>query len=731
MTSGAGAGRGVHLVPGAGSAIRDEVVPPPRGERALLAARPARLARVPDRRCATWASASSTPKRPLGRSRDRARPARARTVATRSATSAPSSASPTSSASRPSVRPRPAHQRRAHLLRHPRARRLGPELPAGPLPAQQPGDAADAPPSPSRSRATPARRSTTRRRATSISSAPRSAPCSTPRAPSSSSRSTTRARSTSATAPTTRTTTRTRSRSTAPSSGRSTGRWSSSWPSTMGDPRGPRGLRPGDAQRVPQSPDRHDGGDEERRFATLVAARPASTRRRPRTSRGTWTGRSSTSTCWRRRSSASRPGALGRGHRRAAHHPQPPPPGQGATPLAPPASPARSDLVGLDYYQVATPESRTIIARRTTELAVRTEGLGLPAFACELGAGFPPFFPPISERDSAFVALAALAYGLRGFNVYMAVERDRWIGAPIDPHGRPRPFAAFWRKLSAALTRTSFFTLTRRAPVRILTPRTERRLARVMHAFGPITGAFFSVAGKGARESVSEEDLGLGYPLGIASDSFARTFEAALEARGVPFACIGGEDRDVSLDGAQWIVCPTSGGLQPRPSSAAWQRRRPRGVARHHRPAQARSSTAPTAPLAGAARPRAPPPASTAPACPSSSRTTPPPPTPPSPTPSPTSACPPGPATPTASSPPSTRTGPAAPASSSSSTPARATWSPTSHRAAIRAVPRRRPARRRRVRDRARRPRGADDAPHRAHAGSIRTARVSKRTPSA
>jgi beta-galactosidase len=239
------------------------------------------------------------------------------------------------------------------------------------------------------------------------------------------------------------------------------------------------------------------------------------------------------------------------------------PPGQEATPLNAARVTRAVDLVGLDYYQVASPSSRAIVARRTTELAVRTESLGLPAFACEMGAGFPPFFPPILERDSAFIALCALAYGLRGFNVYMAVERDRWIGAPIDPHGRPRPFAAFWRKLTAALARTSFSTLTRRAPVRILTPRSERRLARVMHAFGPITGAFFSVAGKGARESVSEQDLGLGYPLGIASDSFARTFEAAVEARGVPFACVGGEDRDVSLDGARWIVCSTSGGINP------------------------------------------------------------------------------------------------------------------------------------------------------------------------
>lgn len=239
------------------------------------------------------------------------------------------------------------------------------------------------------------------------------------------------------------------------------------------------------------------------------------------------------------------------------------PPGQEATPLNAARVTRAVDLVGLDYYQVASPESRTIVARRTSELAVRTEALGLPAFACEMGAGFPPFFPPIVEKDSAFIALAALAYGLRGFNVYMAVERDRWIGAPIDPRGRARPFAAFWRKLSEALDHTSFFTLRRAAPVRVLTPRSERRLARVMHAFGPITGAFFSVVGKGARESVSEQDLGLGYPLGIEADSFARTVEAALEARGVPFAYVGGEDRDVSLDGARWIVCATSGGLNP------------------------------------------------------------------------------------------------------------------------------------------------------------------------
>lgn len=239
------------------------------------------------------------------------------------------------------------------------------------------------------------------------------------------------------------------------------------------------------------------------------------------------------------------------------------PPGQDATPLNAAKVTRVVDLVGLDYYHAASPTSRAIIARRTTELSVRSEALSVPAFACEMGAGFPPFFPPLDERDGAFTVLTALAYGLRGFNLYMAVERDRWIGAPIDCHGRARPYATFWRKLMEALTSVQFHELRFRAPVRIVIPRTERRLSRVMHAFGPLSGAFFSVVGAGARERCVEDELGTSAPLAIEADTFVRAFEQALEARGVPFAVIGGEDRDVAFEDARWLICATSGALSP------------------------------------------------------------------------------------------------------------------------------------------------------------------------
>ncbi len=240
------------------------------------------------------------------------------------------------------------------------------------------------------------------------------------------------------------------------------------------------------------------------------------------------------------------------------------PPGQESTPLnAAHFHRGAVDLIGLDYYDRASPRSRASIMRRTTELAVRTEGREQPAFAAEMGAGFPPFFPPLDERDSAFTVLTALAYGLRGFNIYMVVERDRWIGAPIDPRGRERPFAQFYRKLNAALDTVQLHRLHRRTPVRIVTPRNERRIARVTHAFGPVSSAFFSIAGAGARDACLEDDLGFGGPPAIEIDTFVRAVEHALEARGVPFAHVGGEDEGDALIGARWVVCATSGGLSP------------------------------------------------------------------------------------------------------------------------------------------------------------------------
>ncbi|HXN32891.1 MAG TPA: beta-galactosidase [Polyangiaceae bacterium] len=236
--------------------------------------------------------------------------------------------------------------------------------------------------------------------------------------------------------------------------------------------------------------------------------------------------------------------------------------GESATPLNP-GRMAAIDLIGLDYYHRATPGEHWAILRRTTELACRCEGRERPAYGAEVGAGFPPFFAPLDERDSMYTLMCAMAYGLRGFSLYMAVERDRWIGAPIDPHGRPRAVAAQYARLMAAIQRTKLHTLRRRAPVRLVVPRALRRLARATHAFGPLTPALFHVLGAGWRESVLERDFGRGASPAMAAEAYLRAFERALHSRGVPFAHAGGETVEHSTRGAEWIVCTSAGGLKP------------------------------------------------------------------------------------------------------------------------------------------------------------------------
>ena len=238
--------------------------------------------------------------------------------------------------------------------------------------------------------------------------------------------------------------------------------------------------------------------------------------------------------------------------------------GHEATPLSAAHLGRAVDLVGLDYYHRATPTERILLERRTTEFATRGDGLDKPSFGCEMGAGFPPYFFPIPEEvDNQFNVLAALAYGLRGFNIYMAVDRDRWIGAPIDRHGRPAPSAPFWGRLCRALREVRFHELFRRAPVRIVNSSLKRRLNRALHAFSPATPALFAVLGSGSHETCYEDDFGLGGRVASEVDAFIEAFEQELSARGVAFAHVDSETAAPSLIGARWIICPTAGGIEP------------------------------------------------------------------------------------------------------------------------------------------------------------------------
>ncbi|MEZ4221385.1 MAG: beta-galactosidase [Polyangiaceae bacterium] len=241
---------------------------------------------------------------------------------------------------------------------------------------------------------------------------------------------------------------------------------------------------------------------------------------------------------------------------------------EGVTPLDPARLGKVVELVGQDYYHGASAPSRLEIARRTSELRTRADQARTPAFACELGAGFPPFFPPLTPEDQSFTTLCALAYGLNALSAYMAVDRDRWIGAPIDMRGKLRDTSAWWQSLLAAVERVQLRELSRQVAVQIVVPRSLRRLTRVCHAFGPLSAALFQVVGGGAPEACFEDDLGALGPVAIDTERFLRRLESKLEAARIPYGLASAECLKSAARSGGWTIVLCSSALEPKLAAA-------------------------------------------------------------------------------------------------------------------------------------------------------------------
>ncbi|HEY6081603.1 MAG TPA: beta-galactosidase [Polyangiaceae bacterium] len=237
------------------------------------------------------------------------------------------------------------------------------------------------------------------------------------------------------------------------------------------------------------------------------------------------------------------------------------PMGESATPLDPARLGKVVECLGMDYYHVASEHSADAIIRRTSEVASRADAFDYPAFAIELAAGFPPFFPPLTEQDNRFAALACLAAGIRGFNLYMAVERDRWIGSPIDRFGKPRPSFEFWQRLNEAVLRTRLPELSRVADVCVIVPRSLHRLERMLHAFGPMSAAAFDVMGLGAYDSCFEQG-----PFASSlfeAETFLRALLTELSQQGIAYRLAGNDAAASALGQSRFGFVTAAGGLEP------------------------------------------------------------------------------------------------------------------------------------------------------------------------
>jgi len=208
--------------------------------------------------------------------------------------------------------------------------------------------------------------------------------------------------------------------------------------------------------------------------------------------------------------------------------------------------------VGIDAY---TPRHEF---RELRQRAIAAAGNAAPIpIAFEVGVGFFPWFPPLDagddparERDHL---LSLLAVGIRGFNLFMAVERDRYYGAAIDQAGRLEPHAAWIRTLVATLVEVDWPELRRAAAIAVVDTRADARFGQatcVIDPMTPVVGELLGLGPGGAAELGTD-------PAAVTQRRWRAALTRALDVAHVPYTIVDESASADELAERRAVIVPT------------------------------------------------------------------------------------------------------------------------------------------------------------------------------
>ncbi len=229
----------------------------------------------------------------------------------------------------------------------------------------------------------------------------------------------------------------------------------------------------------------------------------------------------------------------------------------------PPGSLGLSDLRGLQHsiggpvgFDAYTPRAEFRELRRR---AVQVASVASPVpIAFEVGIGFFPWFPPLDakedptrERDHL---LTLLAGGMRGFNLYMAVERDRYYGAAITKDGVVESHAKWIPQLLATLADIDWPALRRTTPIALVDTRADERFGSATCLADPFTPVLADLLGLGTAAGA---ELGTD-PAAIAARRWHSAICGALELAQVPYAIVDESATEDELARYRAVIVPTT-----------------------------------------------------------------------------------------------------------------------------------------------------------------------------
>jgi beta-galactosidase len=206
--------------------------------------------------------------------------------------------------------------------------------------------------------------------------------------------------------------------------------------------------------------------------------------------------------------------------------------------------------VGIDAY--TTRKSFPELRRRAASLVGNASPIPL---ALEVGVGFMPWLPPLDaaddptrERDHL---LTLLASGVRGFNLYMGVERDRFYGAAISQDGKVE--AAWIKPLLAALAEVDWPSLRRVAPIALVDTRADTRFGTLTNLLDPVTPVLADALSLGPG---GDAELGTD-AAAIASRRWQTAIARALDLAQVPYVIVDEAAPEDELARYRAVIAPT------------------------------------------------------------------------------------------------------------------------------------------------------------------------------
>ena len=184
---------------------------------------------------------------------------------------------------------------------------------------------------------------------------------------------------------------------------------------------------------------------------------------------------------------------------------------------------------------------------------------------------------------------------MRGFNIFMAIERDRYYGAAIDQHGKLE--AAWLPPLLAALAEVDWPSLRRATPIALVDMRADTRFGARDHVLDPMTPVLADVLGLGPGGAA---ELGPIRPRSLRAAGRPRSCRA-LELAQVPYTIVDEAASEDELARYRAVIAPDGDRIDRGLWHAPARARRAQARDRRDRPEHADARRArPAAPRAAA-----------------------------------------------------------------------------------------------------------------------------------